>query len=573
MSAHAPTPDESIDASKRFEIFGDYILLKLLAAGGMAEVFLARPSNPNANGRIVVIKRILKSIANDPVFIKMFRSEIRVTLGFNHPHTIQLHDFGEIDYQPYIAMEFIEGQSIREIITKFAERGETIPVSMTLGLLAQAASGLSYAHHFENTTTGEVVNAIHRDISPHNLIVSYDGNLKVIDFGIAKAKNEINDKTRAGQIKGKSGYLSLEQLQEKELDGRSDVFSLGIVAWEMLTSRRLFYRPGDTDLQMVQRIQNCEQHIVAPSILNPEIPAEVDEVILRALEKHRENRYPSAEAFQDALRKVMRKLYPNHTYADSAQVLRTLFEREIAFDRLMLRDANDAAQEVLALEHDAMTRVAEKEKQTGSITGFKPLRTRPKELQSGVEARMSKLEFALKQKASTRHMVMLTFYVVSIIGIKLDEKYSLLDRFLAPAQATEFAVSEPAVPPHALQPKASAIVKAAAAPVTTAVLTPPAALPVAKAPALRHPVQEYPPRQNESYHAREKSGSLAAITPYTVTDTPAFKRPTKKPLVSSVHGKGKAKVTSRVALKSKKPALTSRQIASEKTKKGETVRR
>lgn len=421
----------SATSDHKFEIFGDYVLLKLLASGGMAEVFLARPRNPNANGRIVIIKRILKQIADDPVFIKMFRAEIRVTLGFNHPNTIQLHDFGEFDFQPYIVMEYIEGKSLKEIMAKFAEKSEPIPVPTVLGLMSQAASGLSYAHNYENNATGETVNAIHRDISPHNLLVSYDGNLKVIDFGVAKAKNQLSE-TRAGQIKGKAGYLSPEQLGEEVLDGRSDVFSLGIVAWELLTNQRLFQRSGDSEMKVMERIQNCEKYIIPPSTFNREVPPEVDEVILRALQKNRDERYMSAAAFQTELRSVMRKCYPYYSYSDTAQIMRALFEVDMAFERMVLREANDTAQDILSAEFEAKTRVAQSKGVFGGIfKGFK----RSRHLPDQVEVRMARIESALKQKASFRHGVMLVFYIVSIIGIKLDERYSLLDRFFLPAQA------------------------------------------------------------------------------------------------------------------------------------------
>jgi serine/threonine-protein kinase len=459
----------SSESGENFEVFGEYVLLKQLAAGGMAEVFLARPTNPNANGRIVVVKRILKQIANDPVFIKMFRSEIRVTLGFNHPHTIQLHDFGEVDYQPYIAMEFIEGKSLKQMMEKFAEKNEVMPVPTALGLLAQAASGLSYAHHFENTATGEVVNAVHRDISPHNLLVSYDGNLKVIDFGIAKAKNEISDKTRAGQIKGKCAYLSPEQLKEEELDGRSDIFSLGIVAWELLTGHRLFHKHGDTELQIIQRIQNCEQHIVAPSAVNSDVPKEVDEIILRALSKDRDDRYSTAEAFQGAIRKVMRQLYPSYTYADTAQIMRALFDTDMLLERMALRDANDRAQELLAADLNAKTRVVEAGKTNGFFSIF---RKKTKTLPTEMELRVGNIEAVLKQKAKASHVMVGAFWVTAFICIRLDEKYSLLDRFFMPAEADTIAYHD-ATPaenpghmgaPTAMQPSAELAEDAGAQP-------------------------------------------------------------------------------------------------------------
>jgi serine/threonine protein kinase len=441
----------SSNMNKKFEVFGDYVLLKSLAAGGMAEVFLARPAKPGANGRILVIKRILREIANDPIFIKMFRSEIHTTLGFNHPHTIQLHDFGEIDGQPYIAMEYVEGKSLREITAKFSEKGEPIPVPTVLGLMSQAASGLSYAHSFENVATGEAVNAVHRDVSPHNLIVSYSGNLKVIDFGIAKAKNGIAEKTRAGQIKGKCGYLSPEQLAEDNLDGRSDIFSLGIVTWELLTSQKLFQKTGDTELQIIKRIEKCEENMVPPSTLNPEVCPEVDEVVMKALAKDAANRYPSAAAYQAALRAVMLKKFPHYNYGDTAQIMHALFETDMAIERMELRELNDTAQQILTSDWEAKTQIVEKEKPSIIASFFRGFRNHKKELPDLVELRVSKLETMLRQKAGFKHMALFVFYLLSIVGIKLDERYSLLDRFFLPAQA-DMVASADLVRPHAMNP-------------------------------------------------------------------------------------------------------------------------
>ncbi len=441
----------SSSTNKKFEVFGDYVLLKNLAAGGMAEVFLARPAKPGANGRILVIKRILREIANDPIFIKMFRSEIHTTLGFNHPHTIQLHDFGEIDGQPYIAMEYVEGKSLREMTMKFSEKGEPIPVPTVLGLMSQAAAGLSYAHSFENAATGEAVNAVHRDVSPHNLIVSYSGNLKVIDFGIAKAKNGIAEKTRAGQIKGKCGYLSPEQLAEENLDGRSDIFSLGIVTWELLTSQKLFQKTGDTELQIIKRIEKCEENMVPPSTINPEVCAEVDEVVMKALAKDPANRYSSAAAYQAALRAVMLKKFPHYNYGDTAQIMHALFESDMAIERMELRELNDTAQQILTSDWEAKTKIVEKEKPGLISSFFRGFRSNKKELPDLVELRVSKLETMLRQKAGFKHMALFGFYLLSIVGIKLDERYSLLDRFFLPAQADMVAAAD-IVRPHVVTP-------------------------------------------------------------------------------------------------------------------------
>lgn len=419
--------------TKGFETFGGFLFLKRLAAGGMAEVFLARPATQGGNGRVQVVKRILPHVANNAMFLNMFQTEIQVIMGFNHPQIVQLHDFGEFGGQPYISMEYIEGKNIKEIISKFSEKNEKMPIAMALSLVAQAASGLSYAHTFVNKVTGEAVNAIHRDISPHNLLLSYDGNLKVIDFGIAKAASGMQEPTRVGTIKGKTAYLSPEQVAGYPIDARSDVFALGIVAWEMLTLQRPFHKDGDSEATIIGRIDNCDKHIVPPSTFNSEIPKEVDEIILKALKKNPNERYASASEFQIALRHVMMKLYPSYSYADTGKIVRTLFAEEIEKERKELRELNLQAQKSIASHLDARTMVLD-HSNPGVVTevmnnirnivpGAAAAAT------SMVDDRLLKIENLMKQKASSRHYLMLAFYILSLIAIKIDDGSSIFNLF------------------------------------------------------------------------------------------------------------------------------------------------
>lgn len=411
-----------------FEIFGNYLLLKGIAAGGMAEVFLARPASVNGNGRIQVIKRILPHIASNGIFLNMFQREIRIIMGFNHPHTVQLHDFGEHNNRPYIVMEFIEGKNLRDVALKFIKNKQKIPTAMTLSLIAQAAAGLSYAHSFENTVTGENLHAIHRDISPHNLILSYDGNLKVIDFGIAKAACSVQDMTQTGVLKGKAAYLSPEQILGHEVDARTDVFALGIVAWEMLTLERLFYKNGDTEVTTMSRVSQCEQHIVPPSTFNSDITTDIDEVILKALKKDPNERYATARDFQVAIRQVMLNHFPNYSYADTGALLNTLFRNEIAQERSVIRELNQKAQTQIAGEPSETTFVLGCATEALTITRD----------QAPVEVLLQKLEGMMKQKASTRHYVLLVFYVVSLLTLKLGDRFDLFS-FLEPQKQIRLA--------------------------------------------------------------------------------------------------------------------------------------
>lgn len=417
--------------TKGFETFGSFLFLKRLAAGGMAEVFLARPATQGGNGRVQVVKRILPHVANNAMFLNMFQTEIQVIMGFNHPQIVQLHDFGEFGGQPYISMEYIEGKNLKEIISKFSEKNEKMPIAMALSLAAQGASGLSYAHTFVNKVTGETVNAIHRDISPHNLLLSYDGNLKVIDFGIAKAASGMQEPTRVGTIKGKTAYLSPEQVAGYPIDARSDVFALGIVAWEMLTLQRPFHKDGDSEATIIGRIDNCEKHIVAPSTYNPEIPKEVDEIILKALKKNPNERYASASEFQSALRHAMMKLYPSYSYADTGKIVRTLFAEEIETERKELRELNLQAQKSIASHLDARTMVLD-HSNPGVVTEvMNNIRNIvPNSVNNIVDDRLLKIENLMKQKASSRHYLMLAFYILSIIAIKIDDGSSIFNLFM-----------------------------------------------------------------------------------------------------------------------------------------------
>ena len=335
MKAAAPAP------------FGKYLLLNRLAVGGMAEVFLARPNTTEGNGRIMVIKRILPHIADDPTFVSMFKSEIQTSMGFNHPHTVLLHDFGEEEQQPYLVMEYVEGKDLKQIATKLQAKGKTIPIPMAISIITQAAAGLNYAHRFENKVTGEVQHTIHRDITPHNLILSYDGNLKIIDFGIAKVKNRLAERTQSGILKGKAAYIAPEQIMGDEPDARTDIFSLGIVLWELLTLKRPFTLPGDTDYNVLARIQRCEKYLVPPSTYNSAVSPALDAVVMKAMRKNPDERYATAAEFQLALRQVLVAIYPNYSYAEAGDFLRELFREELTSERSRLREINLHAQKML----------------------------------------------------------------------------------------------------------------------------------------------------------------------------------------------------------------------------------
>ncbi len=328
--------------------FGRYFLLDRIGEGGMADIFRARLAAPGASGRFLVIKRIQSAFGNKPDFVSMFRSEVQMTMRFTHPNIVQLYESGEENGQQFIAMELVEGRNLRQILSKVSQRQLKVPVPVACEIIEQAAVGLHYAHSFKDRITGEALNLVHRDVSPQNILVSYDGNIKVIDFGIAKAANS-GDMTRSGVIKGKLSYLSPEQVMGDTIDGRSDLFSLGIVMWELLTAKRLFVSEGENDFAVLKMIDACGTHVKPPSSVNPDIPPEVDAIVMRALSRDRRNRFQNCEEMARAIRKVLNSQYPDFSTADLSVFTKKLFHEWIVEDRKQLQTLNTRAEELISL--------------------------------------------------------------------------------------------------------------------------------------------------------------------------------------------------------------------------------
>jgi serine/threonine-protein kinase len=331
------------DALKKF---GKYFLLDLLAQGGMADIYRARHATPSGGGRLLAIKRIQQSYSANPEFINMFRGETKVTSSFTHPNIIQVYDYGEEQGQLYIAMEYVDGRNLRQCITRLSEMKQLFPTEVSCYVIEQSCRALEYAHQFKDKFSGKSLNIIHRDVSPQNIIVSYDGAVKVIDFGIAKTEVQ-SESTRAGVIKGKPSYLSPEQITGEVLDGRSDVFALGTVFWELLTGRKLF--AGDNDLAVIRMIENCQNHIKPASQFNPKVPKELDAIIFKSLEKDRTKRYQSASEMQRALHKFLAQFAPEFNPEDLSTYARELFNKELLEDRKRLMKINEKAEELIKL--------------------------------------------------------------------------------------------------------------------------------------------------------------------------------------------------------------------------------
>ena len=275
---------------------GKYEILALLALGGTAEIYLARIAGAAGFEKYVVVKCLHDHLADDADFVRMFLDEARLAAHLDHSNVVQTMELGEHDNRYYMVMEFLAGLSLAMVVRRAAERipGGKIPIPLILNMLAQASAGLHYAH--EKLIHGKPLNIVHRDISPQNLVVSFEGVVKVVDFGIAKAELR-ETRTRSGTIKGKFAYMSPEQCVANNVDRRTDVFALGVIAHELMTGRRLFKKPSP--YETYQAVIECK--IAPPSQVNVEIDPALDPIIMRALCKDKEQRYATVEGFGDAL--------------------------------------------------------------------------------------------------------------------------------------------------------------------------------------------------------------------------------------------------------------------------------
>ncbi len=272
---------------------GKYQLIRKLAAGGMAEVYLAKAAGPHGFEKTLVVKCILPHLAQEPAFVRMFLSEAMLAARLNHPHIVQIYDFGEVEGAYFLAMEYIDGPSLRTLIKRASARGLPLPPTVCARLVSQACEGLAFAHDFADPETHQPLGLIHRDISPDNLLLTRQGSVKVVDFGIAKAAGQ-SHKTESGVIKGKLAYMPPEQLRGRGLDRRADVYALGVVLYELLTSHKP-YRPTE-DAALMHAILFEPP---TPAVHHrPDLPVALQRILARALAKERAQRYPDCHALQ-----------------------------------------------------------------------------------------------------------------------------------------------------------------------------------------------------------------------------------------------------------------------------------
>lgn len=280
------------------EYLGRYKLLERIAIGGMAEIFLAEQPGPAGFSRRVAIKRILPHRADDAEFVEMFLNEARLSALLNHPNIVQIYDLGEVDGAYYIAMEYVDGFDLGQVLDKCLERRELVNAAYAAKMIAQAAAGLNYAHGYADLQTGQPLNLIHRDISLPNIMISKEGVVKVLDFGIAKGTTtEQRAPTQTGVLKGKISYMSPEYLMGERIDWRHDLFALGVVMFELVTGEKPFQAKGD--VQMLQAI--LTQPPRDPYSLNSSLPRGFVDILMRMLAKDPRERFQNGSEIQHAL--------------------------------------------------------------------------------------------------------------------------------------------------------------------------------------------------------------------------------------------------------------------------------
>lgn len=308
--------------SQQLEQFGKYLLLEKLATGGMAEVYLAKSVGAVGVNKFVAIKRILPQHSESPEYIEMFKEEAKIAVNLNHGNVVSIYDFGVERRQFFLVMEHVEGRNLRQIVNEMKKANIQFTIDQIVYIAKEVAAGLDHAHRCIDGTTGRPLNITHRDMSPQNIMVSFEGEVKIIDFGIAKAETQI-EATKAGTLKGKFGYMSPEQADGLAIDLRTDIFSLGIVLWELLANDRLF--TSSSEAAILRKIRDCQ----IPSIrkINPSVPPELERIVNKALAKDKSLRYQTAAALHRDLNRFINTQYPEFSPHDFSVFVKTAFSQ------------------------------------------------------------------------------------------------------------------------------------------------------------------------------------------------------------------------------------------------------
>jgi len=299
-----------------------YRVVQKIDSGGMAEVFRAEAEGIEGFKKEVAIKRVLPHLAENKKFIDMFLDEARLSLRMNHGNVVQVFDIGVADNTYFIVMEFVNGTNLKTVLNYYRQRGMLLNIEHSVYIIMKVLDGLNYAHNLNNSK-GESLNIVHRDVSPPNILLSKEGAVKIVDFGLAKATSQL-EHTDPGVVKGKFSYLSPEAAWGEEVDHRADIFSAGIILFELLTGKRLFW--GETDLQTVELVRRAN----IPSIrrLNPHVAQDLEDVVRRSLARDRDNRYQTAYEFGDDLANILFSRGLKVTTFDVAKLVKDMIQED-----------------------------------------------------------------------------------------------------------------------------------------------------------------------------------------------------------------------------------------------------
>jgi serine/threonine protein kinase len=304
-------------------VYGPYRLLDRIAVGGMAEVFKAKRSGVEGFEKVVAVKRILPHLSDNKEFVNMFINEAKMVAGLTHPNIVQIFDLGKIEKTYFIAMEYVHGRDLRTIVKRAKERGMRVPLDLAVLMVGKVCAALEYAHR-KKDDRGRAMKIVHRDVSPQNILISYEGDVKLTDFGIAKAAARATHTDR-GALRGKLLYMSPEQANGKPMDCRSDVFSLGIVFYEMITDQRPFMATSEKSI--LEMVRECQ--VPPPATINPRIPPRLDKIVMKSLARDPDDRYQdAADMSRDLERFLHERNAPNPTAVELARFMEVLFDED-----------------------------------------------------------------------------------------------------------------------------------------------------------------------------------------------------------------------------------------------------
>jgi hypothetical protein len=301
-----------------------YEILRPLAEGGMAELHLARAHASEQPGRLMVVKRLHPRLAINPEFVRMFLDEARIASTLRHRNVVEVYEIGEDAEQYYIAMEHLHGHDLRDAMVRMIGRHARLTIEQSLTIARAVAAGLHYTHE-RTGPDGKLLGIVHRDVSPHNVILTYDGDVKIVDFGVAKASTQLS-RTRTGVLKGKVAYMAPEQATGQPLDRRSDVFCIGILLWEMTTGRWLFRRR--TELETMNAV--VESRPPRPSRLVSDVPRDLERLVMKTLARSRDARWATAGELVDAIDELARRRRLTLAAPAVSALMATAFADELA---------------------------------------------------------------------------------------------------------------------------------------------------------------------------------------------------------------------------------------------------